>query len=161
MLFKRRLSVDEYCTTRLNLLFSPQQADLWNSARLSSPDPVFRACAADTFLANMRAVHVELMALPIAKTYPIVIGMEASDAIDRYLDRTGNGELRPLVQEYNQAFGSSPSDGILIMAQLFADRVAGGRLAQSTVRQVYEDMYVALRSLYDDFKKIRLVAGQR
>ena len=159
MLFKRRISVSEYCTTRLDLLLSPQQAKIWTSARAASPDPAFRQWDQAVFLANMRAAHLQLLGIPITRSYPFGLSMEASEFIDDYLARSEHEGLKPLVLEYNSAFGSSPTDGVLAMAQLFGDKVGEGRLAEATIRQLWEDFYAALRSVFDDFKKVRLVSG--
>ena len=83
--------------------------------------------------------------------------LEVSSYIETYLDQAGYSTLGPIKGSYNSAFGSSPSDGILVMAQLLSVRLAAGHLSKDTIIQLRSLMYEGLASIYGDFKKVKIV----
>ncbi|HEU0220369.1 MAG TPA: hypothetical protein VFQ98_06155 [Gallionella sp.] len=160
MFFKKRVSVPQYCDARLSILFSQEQARQWVCLKDEFPDATLRNVDEQLFLDEMRAAHLQLISLAITKQYhDIEIAMEVSACVSSFLAKGGNQKLEDAEHTYNQAFGSSPTDGVLAMARLFSTRVAKGALSQETVADIRETFYSALASVFADFKQVKIVAS--
>lgn len=160
MFFKRRVTVPQYCETRLNMLFSPEQTKIWTSFKSQSIDAALRDADSQMFLDNIRAAHLQLLTTAINKTYMNMdLFSEVSNYIGTYLEQATFSNLGPIKTAYNSAFGSSPADGILVMAQLLSARVAAGRLSQDTIMDIRSLMYAGLASFFGDFKKVKIVTS--
>jgi hypothetical protein len=69
MLFKKRVTVPQYCETRLQLIFSPRQDDIWMELKRDTTDAALHRAGDQLFLDNMHAAHLQLMGVAIMKTY--------------------------------------------------------------------------------------------
>ena len=132
MLFKRKISVEEYCKTRLDLLFSEEQAERWLQLKKSNLDPTIIAIDDDLFLTHMRAVHIELLSMVVVKKYAgsYKILMEMSMFIRKYLNEHKQLIVESLQDIYSQAIGSSPIDGILAMTCCMLENICQNQCAQ-------------------------------
>lgn len=141
-------------------MFGEEQARLWIRLKAESSDPAFSRAEQQLYLNEMRGAHLQLLSLAITKQYrDIEIAMEVSTYIKSFLATFGTPELEDAKDWYNKAFGSSPSDGVLQMAQLFSTRVAKGTLSKQSVAEVREMFYLALESIFGDFKQVKIVAS--
>lgn len=158
MFFKRRVNVREYCTSKMESLTAPESAQTWAALHKNSNDAAFLAVPMQQVADELLAAHVQLMSCAIAKEYHNVeLYMGAGMSIKAFFSIRSNSGWEATKDAYNKAFGSSPADGVLEMAKLFNHRLANGRLAEQTVKSVYDLMYRALGSFYDGFSRIRLV----
>ena len=158
--FKRSVSVQQYCHTRLDIIFGEEQTGLWTSLRTESSDAALSRADQQVYLDEMRGAHLQLLSLAITKQYSnFEIAMEVESCIRYFLAKTGNSKLEEVKRAYNQAFGSSSSDGVLQMVRLFSNRVAEGALSQKTVAEINDIFYSGLISIYGDFEQVKLVVS--
>ena len=75
-----------------------------------------------------------------------------------YFKDHGASHIEEIGRIYDQAFGATPGDGVAGMVASFSDRLSGGRLRQDTMERLHGEFYAVLRSLFDDFKSIKLTA---
>ena len=122
MFFKRKISVSEYCKTRLDLLFSDQQAQVWLQLKQSWPDYKYLSISDHLFLMHVRAAHIEILSMVVTKKYAsnLNIYMEMEEFIKNYLDEHNESNIKELLPLYSHALGSSPIDGIMEMAKFIA-----------------------------------------
>ena len=157
MFFKRKISVSTYCSTRLDLLFSAEQADRWLQLKRSWPDPAVVGVDDDLYLAHLRAAHIELLSMVITKQYRnINLCMEAGTFIEKYLNDRNVSKIKTLIQQYNRALGSSPIDSILAMAQSMASYLCQNECSQESILAFREQFYAAVESYRSDFKEVKL-----
>ena len=136
MFFKKRITVPQYCATRLELMLSPWQDDMWMDLKRSSTDAALRKAQDQMFLDNMHAAHLQLMGVALGRTYHnFNMAIEASQCVTSLLKTRGLSRLESIKETYNTAFGSSPADGVLAMANLVSARVANGDLAPATITE--------------------------
>jgi hypothetical protein len=160
LFFKRRVTVSEYCETRLNWLFSSEQTKILTSLKTQSDDPALCCADKEIFLKNLRAAHLQLLSMAITKTYMTInLFAEVATFIATYLERVGLTELTSLQKEYNGAFGSSAVDGVLSMVQLLSRTVAAGHFSEDTVAELQKLMYGSLAWIMDDFRKVKIVSS--
>lgn len=159
MLFRRKLSVSEYCATRLDTLFSTQQTELWLQLKQSWSDRAVATAADDFYLTNLRAAHIEVLSMAVAKKYAdIYMSLEMEKSITIFLDNHHQSAIKDLLPLYNRALASLPSDGILGIAQFFAAQVCHNNCSQDTVLAFAAQLYAALESIRQDFKFIKLIS---
>jgi len=120
-------------------------------------DPHLDAADQDQYLANLRAINIELMHIAIAKNYASAC-MDANEFIERYLNEHGLSAIELLRCEYNSAFGSSSTDGVEQMALLFAHKLTGSKMSSAALQSYYHEFYNVLRTYFEEFKSITLVA---
>jgi len=106
---------------------------------------------------NLRAVMSRLMQIAIAKNSKMSSGIAAQLFMDDYLKKRGLTEIDSLSGEYSQAFGSSYTDGVTPMVELFAHKVTQSKMAEHTKRQFYTAFYVILKTFFEEFESIKLV----
>lgn len=160
MFFRKRISVPQYCATRLGLILSKKQDDMWMDLKRNSTDIALRQAVDKAYLDNLHAAHIQLMGVAIARTYhKIEFAVEAAGSVTALLESANLKHLQEIKDAYNQAFGASRADGVLAMAHLVSARVANGKLAASTIEEIRDLFYDALGSMFGDFKQVKLVAG--
>jgi hypothetical protein len=74
-----------------------------------------------------------------------------------YLNKRGMTAISSLAGEYNKAFGSSYSDGVTPMVQIFSEKLTQSRMGEPTKQQIYHEFYAILSTLFEEFKSIKLV----
>jgi hypothetical protein len=169
MFFKRKISVSNYCTTRLDLLFSEKQADAWLAFKRSIDDPAVARADDQNCLDHLRAASIELMLIVMIKKS--AVGLRAldlsSDArifTEGYLQAKGQDQLDWMCATYNQAFGSSagtPFDGVTLMAASLVQSICDGECAESTNGKFDALLHAASESFISDFKQVKLVSDAR
>lgn len=158
MFFKRKISVSEYCTTRLDLFFSSQQTELWFQLKQAWPDDAVVTANDDLYLTHIRAAHIEVLSMAVTKKYAdIYISIEMGKFINNFLDHRAQSTIENLLPLYSRALASLPSDGILGIAQFLAEQICQNNCSQDTVLAFGAQLYGALESIRADFKQIKLV----
>ncbi len=158
MFFKRKISVSEYCRTRLDLLFSSQQTELWLQLKQAWPDKAIVTANDDLYLTNIRAAHIEVLSMAVTKKYAdIYISIEMSKSINSFLDHHAQSTIKNTLPLYNRALASIPQDGILGIAQFLAEIICQNNCSQDTVLAFGGQLHGALESIHADFKQIKLV----
>lgn len=158
MLFKQKISVSDYCRTRIDLLFSVEQAELWLQLKRSCPDHAIVAISDNLYLTHLRAVHIELLSMVVTKKYMPNLDrvMQMSEFIETYLDNHNQLEIKSLLRPYSRALGS-PIDGILAIVQSMMAYICQNQCKQETVFAFRELCYGAVQSIRADFKEVKLV----
>jgi hypothetical protein len=158
MFFKRKISVSEYCGTRLDLLFSSQQTELWLKLKYSWPDNAIVSANDDLYLTHLRAAHIEVLSMAVTKKYiDMNISIEMANFINNFLDNHAQSRIKYLLPLYNRALAALPQDGILGIAQFLAEQLSQNNSSQDTVLAFGGQLYGALESIRADFKQIKLV----
>ena len=169
MFFKRKISVTDYCTTRLDLLFSEKQADAWLAFKRSIDDPAIAQADEQNYLDHLKAASIELMLIvTIQKSASgqraLDFASEARQFTERYLERKGQDKLNVLCGIYEHAFGSSagtPLDGVALMAESLTRSICHNECAESTLGKFDGLLHVVSESFISDFKQVKLVADPR
>jgi hypothetical protein len=158
MFFKRKISVSTYCATRLDLLFSREQADRWLELKHSWPDPAIVGIDDNLYLTHLRSAHIELLLMVITKKYMpnLDICTQASTFIEKYLDDHNALMIKNLIDLYHRALASSPIDGVLAMAQALAYHICQSQCSQETIHALGGQLYGAVESYRSDFKEVKL-----
>ncbi|MGB5107111.1 MAG: hypothetical protein WBP29_02865 [Candidatus Zixiibacteriota bacterium] len=159
MFFKRKIPVSEYCTTRLDLLFSPQQAELWLQLKRSWPDISVVHASNDVYLTNIRAAHIEVLSMAVTKrSRDIYVSVTMQRSIETYLDQHSYMTVKALLPMYARALASFPPDGILGIAHFLAESVCPSGYSEDTVIGFGGQLYGALESIRGDFKQVKLIS---
>jgi hypothetical protein len=159
MLFKRKLSASSYLQTRLDLLFSQEQAELWLQARKLCGDSALLSLRDDLYLMHLRAAHIQLLLMVLTKKYfknnELIFTIESY--VEDYLDESDGWFIKSLLSKYSHALGSG-YDGVLSMTRAVLDDLCGSLNEPETLigfRALFYDSVCAFRS---DIKAVRLVA---
>jgi hypothetical protein len=162
MFFKKKLSVGSYLQTRLDLLFSKEQTNLWLELKQSWPETSISSANSDLFLTHLRAAHIEVISMVVIKEYArnLNIFMEMQDFTEDYLVKHNESYIKELLPLYSKALASIPTDGILGMATFLADCVSGDNYTEQTVVAFGSQLYHAVESIRADFKDIKLVSNE-
>ena len=156
MLFKKNVSVTDYCTGLLMPLFSQEREATWDGLRTRCNDAALNQTDKNLYYDNVRAVMFRLMQIAIAKNCHVESGVAARLFMDDYLKKHGLTEIDSLSDEYNQAFGSSDTDGVAPIVQLFAHKVTQSKMGEPTKRQFYMEFYEVWKTFFEEFKFIKL-----
>jgi hypothetical protein len=158
MFFKRKISVDEYCKTRLDLLFSDQQTQVWLQLKQSWPDFKYLSVNDHLYLMHLRAAHIEILLMVVIKKFVLRNNIydEVDEFIDNYLNEHNESNITDLLPLYSHALGSSPIDGILAMANLIANSLYQDKCSQEIILLFRAQLYGAIDLIRADFKKVKL-----
>jgi len=156
MLFKKKIDVGEYCAGCMNALFSAERENVWDQLRQVCNDTALMAIDQKTYLNHIRAIMVELVLIAITKNFNMDIGFDARFFATTYFKDHGASHIEDIGATYNQVFGAAPGDGVAGMVNSFSDQLTDGKLRQDTMQRLHAEFYAVLRSLYDDFKSIKL-----
>ncbi len=157
MFFRKKMDVDHYCEGSLNALFSQEREKVWEQLRQACNDPALSGIDKTVYINHIRAIMVELVLIGIAKNFNMDIGIDARLFAMTYLKDHGACHVADIGGTYNQVFGSTPYDGIAGMVALFSNQLTDGRLRQGTMQRMHVEFYAVLRSLFTDFKSIKLM----
>lgn len=159
MFFRRKLPIDVYCRTRLDLLFSIEQAEDWLTFKRTSLDQAIIGVDESLYLAHLRAASIELISMAVTKKYKSIdLFIQMSTFIDKYLDNNNAGYVKALLDLYGHALGS-PVDGVGAMSGLMMESLCQNRCSEETRLYFRDFFYVGLGSIRQDFKKVKLLAG--
>lgn len=162
MFFKTKVMTADYCREKLERLFSREhkralydlgKGTIW----LMCGDEYLKGPDETIYINNMRAAIIQLMRVSIAHSFNRTVHMDMGNCVADYLKQ--QPEIEALCKEYNKAFGSSFSDGVAAMVELFATKFPASVLAQSEIAKAgfHEELYNILRGFYEEFKSIKLV----
>jgi hypothetical protein len=160
MFFKRKISVDEYCKTRLDLLFSDQQTQVWLQLKQSWPDYINLSASDHLYLTHLRAAHIEILLMVVIKKFALRNNIydEVEECIDNYLNEDNESNIIDILPLYSRALGSSSIDGILSMAKFMATNICNDKCPQETILSFRVQLYGAIDSIRADFKKVKIVS---
>jgi hypothetical protein len=147
----------EYCTPKLNRLFSQERETAWDELRVKCNDADLNQADRNLYYDHLRAVMLELMAIAITKNCGMKASMDARIFIDNYIKQRGWTQVGSLATEYNAAFGSSYTDGVRQIVQLFSRKLTQSKMGEFTKQQFYEEFYTILNVLFEEFKTVKLV----
>lgn len=156
MFFRKKVDVDEYCAASLNALFSPEREKVWEQLRQTSNDPALSAIDRTVYINHIRAIMVELVLIAITKNCSMDIGSDARVFTWAYFKDHGATQIEEIGRIYNQAFGATAGDGVAGIVGSFSDELTGGKLQQDTMQCLHAEFYAVLRSLFEEFKSIKL-----
>jgi hypothetical protein len=161
MFFKKKLSVASYLQTRLDLLFSKEQTNLWLELKQSWPESSISSADSDLFLTHLRAAHIEVISMVVTKKLAGNFNMfiEMQDFIEDYLVKHNEPYMKELLPLYSKALASIPTDGILGIATFLADCISGNNYTEQTVMAFGSQLYHAVESIRADLKDIKLVSN--
>ena len=159
MFFKKKVTIGDYCREKLIRLFSQERETTWDDLRIRCNDAHLNQADRKAYYNNLRAVMIELMMIVAAKSCHWKSRLDLGIYIDGYLKDRGVQEIVSLYGEYNRAFGTPSPDGVALMVQLFADKLTQSRMGEPTKQQFLNEFYAILRTLYEEFKSIKLVSG--
>ena len=84
------------------------------------------------------------------------IGSDARFFVMSYFKDHGASHIEEIGRTYNQVFGATPGDGVAGIVTSFSDQLADGRFRQDTMQWLHVEFYAVLKSLFDDFKSIKM-----
>jgi hypothetical protein len=161
MFFKKKVSVEDYCTWNLTPLFSKERETTWETLRQASNDSQLMAVQAQLYYDHLRAVFIQLMLIAVAKSCSMHTSMDVHFFVMTYLKRHKHSEIDEISKGYNQAFGSSglaPNrDGVAEMVAHFASVLTSDRLQQATLERLYVEFQAILKIFINDLGSIKLV----
>jgi hypothetical protein len=160
MFFKNKVNVGVYCDRKVTRLFSQEQEATWDDLRKRCNDTHLNQADRNLYYDNLRAVMLDLMFIPIIKTYSDSnVRGEAHASVDDYLDTRGLTRIASLMGEYNRAFGSSSTDGVEQMVSLFAKNLTQSNMGVPARQLFYTEFCAELRALSKEFESVKLVAA--
>jgi len=156
MFFKRKMDVDDYCAASLKALFSTDRESVWEQLRQVCNDPALSSIERTTYFNHMRAIMITLTLIAITKNSTMGVGSDARFFVLIYTKDHDLSHIEDLASTYNGVFGSTPQDGIAGIIASFSDQVTDGRLRQDTMQRLQVEFYAVMKSLFDEFKSIKL-----
>ncbi len=160
MLFKNKVSVNEYCTKNLTPLFSTEREVTWEALRHACNDNQLSHVDAKLYYNHLRAVFIQLMLIAIAKNCSIDACSDAYVFVMMYLKDRNLIEIDQIGNGYNQAFATLGSDGVKEMVVHFARSLTGDELKEETGERLYVEFYSVLKLFFDDFKSLKLTPSR-
>src|ERR1039457_683099 len=107
MFFKKKVSVEDYCTGNFAALFSREREETWEALRQACNDSELSAVEAQLYYDHLRAVFIQLMSIAVAKSCSMDASSDAHVFVMMYLKRHNHSEIDEIAKGYNQAFASS------------------------------------------------------
>ena len=164
MFFKKKVSVEDYCTQSFTPLFSREREATWEALRRVCNDSTLSAVEAQLYYGHLRAVFIQLMLVAVTKNCSLDTSSDAHVFVMMYLKRHNHPEIDLISKGYNQAFAASglaPNrDGVAEMVAHFANVLTSDRLQQATIKWLYVEFYGILKIFFDDFRSIKLVPSR-
>lgn len=161
MLFKKKLTVVDYCSGKLTGLLSAEREAAWEGLRSRCNDAHLNQADRKLYYDNLRAAMTELMQVAVTRSssWTSSVSSDVRGFVQTFLHERGLTEIASLVAEYNQAFGTPSPDGVALMVDLLADKVTQARMGEPTKEQFRLEFYGILRVLFEEFKSIKLVSA--
>jgi len=156
MFFRKKMDVDDYCAASLNALFSAEREKVWEQLRQACNDPALSEIDRTSYINHIRAIMVGLVLIAIAKNFNMDIGSDAHFFTMTYFKDHDASHIEEIGRTYNRVFGATMGDGVAAMVASFSDQLTDGRLREDTMQRLNAEFYAVLKSLFDDFKSIKL-----
>jgi hypothetical protein len=157
MLFKRKVTVADYCHEKLTRLFSQGREATWDNLRVQCNDPHLSQADRGAYYSNLRAVMIELMQIAVAKNCHWKSCSDSHAFVGDYLEKHGLEEINSLAGEYNRAFGTPSLDGVAVMVRLFAEKLTESKMGDPARQRFLAEFYAILRGLFEEFKSVKLI----
>lgn len=157
MFFKKKVSVEDYCTRNLTPLFSKERETAWEGLRCDCNDSKLSAVDAQLYYNHLRAVFIQLMLIAIAKNCSMDASSDAHVFVMMYLKERNLSVIDEISKDYNRAFAIPGTDGVRQMVRHFAGSLTAGKMQPETIEQLYAEFYGILRIFFDDFRAFKLV----
>ena len=159
MFFKKKISIDLYLQTRLDLLFSNEQINRWLQLKQSLGDELLISVNDDLFLEHIEAAHIEVIYMVLSKRYAdnSDIPLKMEDYIKFYLIKNNQSYINELLPLYSKALASTPTDGVLGLAKFLSDSVCPDSNTVKAVNVFSDQLYNAVGSIHSDFKTMNIV----
>jgi len=161
MFFKKKVPIPDYCDATMKTVFGKDQEATWETFRASCNDDDLTSADAKQYYNHLRTAFIQLMLIAIAKNCRWDVSSEAHVFVMIWLKEAGYSEIQAMGSQYSQAFASSRNDGVLAMAEHFADNVSGSQLRQETIERLNVEFYGMLKVFYEDFKSVKLTSTKR
>jgi hypothetical protein len=163
MFFKKKITVEDFCSDYLKTLFLPDIDLVYERLRDECVDPALSAADHELYLDHIRAVIIELMNIAITKHCGSPIDTDARVFIADYLNKRGLSHIDSLSADsltgvYNQAFGTPGQDGVASIVAAFAEQVTDCQMRPETGQRFYVEFSNALKGFFDKLKTVKLVA---
>ena len=159
MFFKKKISIDLYLQTRLDLLFSNEQINRWLQLKQSLGDELLISVNDDLFLEHIEAAHIEVIYMVLSKRYAdnSDISLKMEEDIRFYLIKNNQSYINDLLPLYSKALASTPTDGVLGLAKFLSDSVCPDSNTVKAVNVFSDQLYNAVGSIHSDFKTMNIV----
>ncbi|MHC4154023.1 MAG: hypothetical protein ACYST6_03715 [Planctomycetota bacterium] len=157
-LFRKRLDVVAYWKKKAEYLFSDDWVDfarLWREQCGGGLETI----PEEYYLAHFRGAGLQLIGIVISRCN---VSRDRRYEL-RFLEENYIKDVCPreaelvlrLYQQYNSAFGSSLTDGVRPMAQVFAESMDGPDTAH-VERFFYDTFYTMIRNMLDELRDYKL-----
>lgn len=156
VIFKTKVRFTAFCTLKLNELRSNEREAVWNRLRDSCNDAALSRADSSLYYANLRAVITSLIRIAIARNCGVHLSIATQSFISAYWKRRAKN-IGALAEDYSEAFGSSRSDGVMSIVQLFSQKVTESKMCQQAQQQLYSEFHRILGAMFNEFKEVALV----
>jgi hypothetical protein len=165
MFFKKKITVEDYCSGTLKALFSPERELVYERLRDACADRSLSAVDQKLYFDHIRAVIVELVNIAIIKNCGLDISSDARLFIVDYLRQQGLSHIDSLSPDsltgiYNRAFGTPGQDGVASIAAAFSKQVTDSQMRPETTQRFYVEFYAILKSLFDELKALKVLSAR-
>ncbi len=161
MLFKKKVTVADYCSGKLGRLFSQEREAAWEDLRARCSDAHLNQADREVYYDNLRAAMIELMHIAVTRnsSWTSSVSSDARGFVQTYLHERGLTEIASLIGEYNRAFGTPSPDGVALMVDVLAGNVTQSKMGEPTREQFRLEFYAILRVLFEEFRSVKLLTG--
>lgn len=154
---KTKQTMQSFWQPRLEGMFSGKNEPGWDALKASFHDPALNDAPSGVFYAHMQAMTIQIVSMVITKSCSMETAIASQLFVDNFLESNNHKDVGDLVQKYNSAFGSSSTDGIQKMAELFSAEIADSHLAPQTVAGFHETLYGLVQPISVLLEKVKLV----
>jgi len=160
MFFKKKIPVEDYCTSSLSALLAKEREATWEHLRVACNDIQFTSVEAQLYYTHLKVVFIQLMLIAIAKNCNMDVSFAAHVFVMNYLKNHGLSEISENSKGYSEAFASSYTDGVRQMVVHFASQLSTAPMKEETLERLYVEFYAILKAFFDDFKSMKLTASR-
>ena len=154
---KTKQTVQSFWQPRLEGMFSGKNEPGWDALKASFHDPALNDARSGVFYAHMQAMTIQIVSMVITKSCSMEAAIASHLFVDNFLESNNHKDVGDLVQKYNSAFGSSLTDGIQKMVELFSAEIANSQLSPQTVAGFHETLHGLVQPISGLLGKVKLV----
>jgi hypothetical protein len=156
MLFKKKVSIAEYCGAYLNKLFSIDWDGDLERLRDACNDPALSGIEKALFHDHLKAIVIQLLLIAIAKNCDPEISSDARIYAETYLKHHNGLHIYEIGRKYVAAFDSAHVDGIGGVVGFFSSHLADSNLRKTTVTHLETEFHKEYNAHVEAFKGFRL-----
>ena len=150
MFFKKKITVENFCSDYLKTLFLPDIDLVYEQLRDECADPALSAADHNLYLDHIRAVIIELMEIAITKNCRWPINTDAAVFIAEYLEERGLSHIDSLSPDsltsiYSSAFGTIGCDSVACMVAAFSEAATDSQMRPETMDRFYVEFSNTLK----------------